>query len=151
MATTAIGAAPLGGQLRVLLIERGAGAEVLALATEQNAAGLRVGVDRLERIGKTAGVAQKRKREVVVFLKRLVVRRGVKRDADNDTTGIGELLSLITQALSLKRSTGGCSLRVPPHQHPLPAERGQCEVLALLVVDGEVRRFGSYIKHGVPW
>jgi hypothetical protein len=53
------------------------------------------------------GVAQQREPEVVFLLECVVVRRVVERDAKDLAAGVVELLSLITQALSLKRSTGG--------------------------------------------
>ena len=69
-------------------------------------------------------IAEQREREVVVGLERLVLLWGVERDAENGATSLGELLSLITQALSLEGSTGGGGLGVPPQQHPAAAKGG---------------------------
>jgi hypothetical protein len=66
-------------------------------------------------------VGEQTEREVELLAKRLVLCRCVEADPENLAVQRFERLGLVTQALSLNRSAGGISLRIPPQQHPASA------------------------------
>ena len=93
------------------------------------------------------GVGQEAEREVELLGERLVVGWCVERNAEDGAVGVGVLLGLITQALSLERSTGGVGLRIPPEQNPPTAFVGETRGDAVLVRHREVRCGDSWVEH----
>src|SRR5262249_14685069 len=85
-------------------------------------------------------VAEQRERERVLVLERLVVRRRVERDTEQDRVLLRELLASITEAASLDRSTGRVGLGVEPEHDRLAAVVGEFVHLAGLVRRREVGR-----------
>ena len=90
------------------------------------------------RAHRLVGVAQQSEREVELVAEGLVVGRRVERDAEDVAVQFGEALGLVTQALSLKRSTGCVGLGIPPQQYPVAPLRRQRERLPVVVGDREV-------------
>ncbi len=94
------------------------------------------------------GVRKQGKRESVGLGERTIVLGCVEGDPENVTAGLLELRGLITQAPSLKRSTGGRRLRIPPHEHPAPTVVRERHWIAMLVVEGELGGFRPGFEHG---
>ena len=83
-------------------------------------------------------IGQELEREAMLLPERLVVGGGVEGDSEYGAVGVGECLSLITQALALKRSTGCAGFGVPPEQHPASSLCRQGGLFAVGILRGEL-------------
>lgn len=92
-------------------------------------------------------VREQTEREVELLAERLVVGGCIEADAEDLARQRFELLGLVTQALSLNRSTGGISLRIPPQQDPTPALVGEPDGAALLIGHVEVGSGSAFGEH----
>ena len=78
-------------------------------------------------------IAQQRVTEALCLGEFEVLGGRVERGTEDDAVGSSKAIGAVTQRLSLDRSTGGRGLRIPPQQHPLPAEVGEAHLGAVLV------------------
>jgi len=92
-------------------------------------------------------IRQQTEREVELLAERLVLGGCIEADAEDLAPKRFELLGLVTQALSLNRSTGGISLRIPPQQDPAPALVGEPDGAALLIGHVEVGSGSAFGEH----
>ena len=92
-------------------------------------------------------VREQTEREVELVAEGSVGFGRVERDPEDLAIERLELLGLITQALSLNRSTGGISLRIPPQQDPTPALVGEPDGAALLIGHVEVGSGSAFGEH----
>ena len=91
----------------------------------------------VRRSDRLIGIGQQCVREAVFVAESLVVCRLVERDSEDGAAGIGERLSLITQALSFKRSTRRTRLGIPPQQNPVALVVGEADGVPVVVGRGE--------------
>lgn len=92
-------------------------------------------------------VGQQAEREVELLAERLVRVGRVEGDAEDLAVQCVEVSGLVTQAFPLDRSTRGVGHRVPPQQHPLAAQAGQRDVVAVLVGNREVGGGRTWLQH----
>ena len=112
---------------------------------------VRIPQDLVGRSGGLVRVGQEAEREVELLGEGLVVGRNVERDAEYGAIGVCILLGLITQALSLKRSTGGVGFGVPPEQYPVAALVRKGGRVAVLIISGEIGCLAAYLEHGISF
>lgn len=84
------------------------------------------------------GVAQQWEREVELLREGPVAIGRVERRTEDPAVGTLEVVGLITQTLSLERSTRRVGLRIPPQQYPAAAQVLQFDHVAAVVGQREV-------------
>lgn len=93
-------------------------------------------------------VGEQPEREVELVAEGAVGVGGVERDPEDDAPEGLELVGLVTQALAFDRSAGGVGHRIPPQQHPAPAQVGEAYRVAVVVDDtAELGRSDSGRQH----
>jgi hypothetical protein len=99
------------------------------------------------------GIAKQRKRKVVFLGKVGILLDVIEADAEDLNIVLVEVANLIAEPASLGRSAGGISLGIEPEDDFASTQFRECDLLALMTREHEVRRRFANLKHysGSSW
>ena len=96
-----------------------------------------------------AFIADQRVGKRLIIGERFLVGDCVERSADDGAVCCFKFWGSITEPATLKRSTRGSRLGVPPHGHPFTGQISERDGVAVLVGRREFRSLCSYFKHSL--